>query len=397
VHVTRDSEKHAQYFRWDTLDRTNGDEKALIDQLSDTFDRAIKRRLRGDKSAIAFLSGGLDSRRIVATLRENGVDVLTVNFAPPATQDRAFGAMAAAALGTKHQELDVPASAAKDAYRQKHLKQWLEALSVSSSLPERSQFIWSGDGGSVAVGHVYLDENAVACFESGDTEAGIRAFLRYNRISGAANRAMSRPLREQLRDWHLDSMREEIAALDGKCDGRTLHLFLMLNDQRRHMANHFENIDLHRFEFHLPFFDGDFLAVILRAPVWPFLRHSLYHKWLQTTNPTAVSVPWQTYPNHEACPLPIDDLLQYQWGNDYYGRGEDRKLARQLGRNALGHYFTRRFPGHLIDRFQYALAIVSCLSGSSTYSHVVRVGETFVRYWQRSHPDPNVTTSTRSF
>ena len=43
--------------------------------------------------------------------------------------------------------------------------------------------------------------------------------------------------------------------------GSRLHLFLMFNDQRRHLADFYENIDLGRLEFQLPFFDGDFPGV----------------------------------------------------------------------------------------------------------------------------------------
>ena len=136
----------------------------------------------------------------------------------------------------------------------------------------------------------------------------------------------------------------------------------------------------------MPFFDSEFLAVILRAPVRPFLRHSLYHRWLERISPAAMSVPWQAYPNHEPCPIQVDEALQYQWGGDYFGRREERKLARRLAVKSLGRCLSPRFPSKLIDRFAFLIAIASCLLGSSRYSHVVRVGETFARYWQLTHP-----------
>ena len=384
VHVRRESEEHLEYFRWDKLAHTDGDDNRLINQLTDAFDRAVKKRLRGDKTTLAFLSGGLDSRTIVATLRKYGVDVFTVNFAPPETQDRIFGALVAASLGTKHHQLDVPYSAAKDIYRQEFLQQWVDSIGSLTRGPERPHCIWSGDGGSVALGHVYLDDQTVDQFEKGEAAAGIRAFLRYNRITGASNNAMVHAFRNQSREWHIESVREEIASMDGRSDGRALHLFLMLNDQRRHMAKHFENIDMRRFEFFMPFFDSDFLEVILRAPIRPFLRHALYHKWLMAMSPTAASVPWQTYPHHEPCPVRFKERLRYQFV-DYHDRLEDSKLARKLGRQALSGFWNRNFPNHLIDRFRYAVAIVSCLLGWNSYGHIVRVGETFVSHWQRTH------------
>ena len=291
--------------------------------------------------------------------------------------------MAAAALGTRHHQLEVTSTAAKDAYRQAQLQQWVQSLPDENIAVDRPQCIWSGDGGSVALGHVYLDQHAVDAFERGDAEGGIRAFVRYNRINGASNGAMTRRFREQSRDWHLAGIRQEITNFDGRIDGRLLHLFLMLNDQRRHMAKHFENIDVHRFEFHLPFFDSDFLSVVLRSPVQRFLRHSLYHKWLARVAPVALTVPWQTYPNHEKWPIAIDPSLRYQWDGNL-DKNEDRALTRQLGRSAMRALLTGHFPSHLIDRLGFAAAIASCLAGASTYNHVASVGETFARCWQRS-------------
>lgn len=384
LHVSAQTEVHERYFRWDLLEDDDAyDETALIDRLVDAFAAAVRRRLRGDKVALAFLSGGLDSRAIVATLRKNDVRAFTVNFAPPETQDRVFASLTARVLGANHHQLEVPLSAASDVYRQTELQRWVDGIPASEPKPERPHCIWSGDGGSVAMGHVYLDEDTVNTFDKGDLEAGIHGFLRYNRLPGAANGAMTREFRQRSSNWHVDGVRDEIEALARKADGRALRLFLMFNDQRRHMAKHFENIDLHRFEFQLPFFDSNFLEVILRAPVKPFLRHALYYKWLAALCPAAVTVPWQAYPNHIACPIAFDDKLRYQWG-DYFGKAEDRRLARRQGRDALRELFSAHFPSHLINRAGYAPAIAACLLGFGKYSHVVKVGSTFTKYWRQS-------------
>jgi asparagine synthase (glutamine-hydrolysing) len=391
VHVTPRAEQHERYFRWDAPGPDPGgaprSETELVPQLAHLFEDGIRRRLRGDRVTLSFLSGGLDSRAIVATLRRNDVDVLTVNFAPPETKDRHFARLAADALGVSYHQLEVPLSAAGDVYRLTQLREWVASLPPGAPRPERPGCVWSGDGGSVGMGHVYLDDATVALFERGDLEAGIRSFLLYNRLPCASNSAMTPSLRARSRTWHIEGVREEIAALQRKHDGRALFLFLMLNDQRRHLAKHFENIDRNRIEFHLPFFDSDFLEAIVRAPIQPFLRHVLYHQWLVALSPAAATVPWQTYPNHEPCPVPSDDQLRYQWG-DYFGKAEDRRLARKQGREALRRLLAGPFPSAHIRRTSYASAIALGLLGSNTRGHVVRVGDTFVRYWQQCQGAP---------
>lgn len=389
VRVAGTSEDHIRYFRWDRLPRTDGDESRLIGALAGSFDRAVERRLRTDRTSLSFLSGGLDSRAIVAALRSRSVKVLSVNFAPAGTQDRVFAGLASAALNTMHHQLDAPRSTAQDAYRQEFLDKWIASIDSPTPKPERPHCIWSGDGGSVGLGHIYLDQRAIDQFDKGNSEDGIRAFVRYNRIDGASNNAMSRSLRELSSDWHLGGIRDEIARLDGRRDGRALHLFLMLNDQRRHMAEHYENIDRFRFEFLMPFYDSDFLEVIVRAPARPFLRHSLYHKWLMRIYPEATSVPWQTYPNHEPCPVPCAQQLRYQFA-DYYAPSEARKIVQKLALGALPGLLTRRFPRHLVDRLAYGSAIITCLLGLDSYAHIVRVGDTFLSHWRRARgPGPH--------
>jgi hypothetical protein len=340
--------------------------------------------LRGDRTTISFLSGGLDSRAIVAMLRNEGRRVCAVNFAPPESQDRLFAADAARALGADYHQIDVPLSAAGDFYRSEQLKEWIRSPAMVAAAPERPQCVWSGDGGSVGMGNVYMDDEAVGALERGDLAGGVRAFLRFNRLPGAANSALAREFRERSRNWHVEGVTEEIAALERKLDGRSLHLFLLLNDQRRHMARHFEAIDVNRLELLMPFFDGDFLEAIVRSPATPFMRHVLYHRWLESLSPAAVSVPWQTYPGHEPCPLPFDEGLRYQWG-DYFGKTEDRRLSRNQARAALGRFFDPCFPRQLVARIHLASAIVLGLLGSGDLGHVVRVGDTFVRIWQQSH------------
>ena len=47
---------------------------------------------------------------------------------------------------------------------------------------------------------------------------------------------------------------------------RGYHLYLMNNDQRRHLHHHFENIDRYRAEFMMPFYDAEFVKLMLSVP-----------------------------------------------------------------------------------------------------------------------------------
>ncbi len=97
------------YWRWDEIEISKGSESDLLSELYSRFETAVARRNGSDTATSAYLSGGLDSRCIVAALREQGVEVHTYNFARPKTQDLVFGGEFAREAGAIHQEIPKPA------------------------------------------------------------------------------------------------------------------------------------------------------------------------------------------------------------------------------------------------------------------------------------------------
>jgi len=72
---------------WDEIKTESDSEPIRLATCLRSFQSAIKRRNGNDEATAAYLSGGLDSRCIVAALCHNLVRVRTVNFARPGTQD----------------------------------------------------------------------------------------------------------------------------------------------------------------------------------------------------------------------------------------------------------------------------------------------------------------------
>ena len=118
----------------------------------------------------------------------------------------------------------------------------------------RPQLAWSGDGGSVGVGHVYITKEIVNLLRAGNLAAAVQKYLNRERAH-VLLRLFKADLAGQLVGFPFEGVRQELQALHAPDPGRNFHLFLMLNDQRRHLAKHFEHLDLHRVEFHLPYFE----------------------------------------------------------------------------------------------------------------------------------------------
>ena len=180
---------------------------------------------------------------------------------------------------------------------------------------------------------------------------------------------------------------EELRALHAIDPGRSFYLFLMLNDQRRHMAEHFEHIDLHRIEFQLPFYDSEFLELMVSSPVDLCLEHGFYNQWLQDLPPSMVQVPWQAYPGHEPCPLPMPKGLRYQWGPQPYfmnfQEAQKQRLLEDTGRLLT----TKDFPDALLNKSYLRLATWAYRFSLRETSHVLQTARTVYRYAHRCNRD----------
>lgn len=383
--IVQFSEGHVEsveYWRWDRLAAPRLVGPDLAKEAHRRFMRAVERRTGTTRSEVSFLSGGLDSRTIVAALRGIGVDVHSINFAPRATQDEVFAAQAAAALGTTHHYLAKHVDHIFDreeTYNQSAIAGWFEGHARDEAGQARRRCVWSGDGGSVAVGHVYLNPKVTQLAQSGDTDAAINEFCRYNMLR-ISTKLFHADVAEFVASVPKNGIRDELARMDCSDRGRAFHLFLMMNDQRRHLFDFYENIDLGRLEFQLPFFDSSFLELILASPVDGFLGHRFYMQWLACFQSNATSVPWQTYKGHEPCPLPMPDGLGYQWDR-YYDRATRRRMRLQLADQVDRMFVNNGFPDRIINRLHLRMATLLTRFGIRDYSYLIQNATVYGRYW----------------
>lgn len=371
--VAGGSVKRALYARWDgPIDRATPYQQT-VDRSYAEFIKAISRRHRNSKLAAAFLSGGLDSRVIVGGLHANGSNVYTVNYAPDGSQDQVFAELVAKKLGIHYTQITTDAKNVSQGYRKDEVGKWLAKTFASAT--ERAPMVWSGDGGSVALGYVYMTTAIVAAMDKGDTDLAIKLFT-----SGIAPGVFKRSARDEIKALPIQGIKEELALLNSDEGGRRFHLFLMLNDQRRHLARHFEDIDVERIEFQLPFFDADFLDSVLRLPNEPLMYHRFYMDWLARFPNGLDNIPWQAYPDHVPCTLPSPPGLKYQW-DIYY----DKTMYRQMRTNSakLGFGLLRGpgLPTHLVSRTSLAAAALMTGLGLRDYGYMITTASVFQRYW----------------
>ena len=302
------------YYNWASQNLTPDTKADAVGIIHDRFVEAVSLRGGADKRVYSFLSGGMDSRSIAVTLIEQGRHIEAFNFSPDGTQDQRFAQLFADQCHTQCRLHIVPsgifpnfsflALAAKNALEQRE-----------STHIDRPQCIWSGDGGSVGLGHVYMDEPMLDLAEQGDLDGTINYFFDFNRL-GLPTRFLSAVAKDQLPSTIFENVRSEINRYPHADMGRRIYLFLLFNDHRRHLFKHFETIDQHGLELLTPFYDTAFLQAVVATPARWGVLHRLYAEFFDYLPGFARQKPWQTYPGHVPCPIPAPSNLRGQWSDD---------------------------------------------------------------------------------
>lgn len=381
LRVEGESSSRRQYWRWDDIKSSDRPMSELVQEAHARFVDAVALRSGEDSTTVAFLSGGLDSRAIVTALRDRGLQVHSFNFSVTGLQDQVFGAAFAQRIGTIHRERPVQAAQGLS-FSKTMAEAWNASPERVTRPAERPGLVWSGDGGSVTLGHVYLNRAMVEAARAGDARAAMQRST-HGWGSEIPRRLLKSGLLATLSENNpRQGLQEEFDALNCDDAGRRLHLVLMHNDQRRHLSAHFEGIDLSRLEYQLPFFDSLFVESVLRVPLDFCLEHRLYMHWLRYFPDVVFSVPWQAYPGHEPCPLPMPSSVPLQWGEGV------SRMRRTLERSELLRQSAQmlrvsNFPTPLIRREYLRLATLLYRLRLRDAGYIIRAARRYYEYWSK--------------
>lgn len=378
---SREGIQRATYFEWDRIPVSSHSEGELAAEAASVFIDAVRVRSGQDTRAVSFLSGGMDSRSVVTVLRSLGVEVHTFNFPIPGTKDEAYGDAFARAAGCVHTSVPQdPGTVAWD-YADIVARESARSNMLKARPPSRRGLVWTGEGGSVCAGLVHMYQPAVDAMRRHEKQEAAALLLRTEQMAVPA-RFVNAAWRERLTPVPLQGLTWELEQY--RCDdpARNFYLLLLMNDQRRKLADHFENIDVHRVEFQLPFFDAFFLAFLMSVPLESCLFHRFYDRWFRLLSPVITTVPWQTYPGHVPCEVPEHQALSYQWDPGFLRTLEPNKRRHVL---ALWNDLLWRapFPGDILSRPMLVAAYVAQLARLGNYDYVAKFAATMAR-WRRT-------------
>ena len=354
------------------------EEKIQIAQAAETvhalFSRAVDRRLGSDTTSVAFLSGGLDSRCLVAELVARGVKLHTFNFATDGTKDQILGDAFAGIVQSIHTRIPRPPDPVRWSMTMADV--WGASTKRATLPPERPGLIWSGDGGSVGLGFVGVYASVIALLRAGKRDEAVTRYFAEHEIA-VPIRVFRRDMSAAVRDLVHQGTREAFDEVRCEAEpGRELYFFRMVHDQRRHLTLHFEDVDLHRLEFHLPFYDYELIEAVAAVPADFGVGHRLYNEALKFFPSTIQQVAWQTYPGHEPCPIPLPASAIDQWGDrqkDIVRRQRRRSIVGETARVLM----SGTFPTPLLDRRYLLAASVAHWLGVGDYAYAVDYANAF--------------------
>jgi hypothetical protein len=362
------------YVRWGDIPATRLTREEFQKEAFRLFQEAVAIRSAGDPSPVSFLTGGLDSRAVVGALVSLGKKPFTLNFEYPDLLDGEIAPRLARELGTRHRSWPV-----SEWRKVSYLTNSVPALLryAPPNLPARPRAVFSGDGGSVGLGFVYMDEHIVDLMRAGRLDELARYYLEKKRLP----RRILRPeVYDALRPLPEQGLREELARAGGREPAKDFHLFLMGNDQRRHVHYMFEDLDLNRVEFLLPFYDGKWLELIGSAPVDWFLLHRFYNDWIRHFPEPVYTIPWQSYPGHVPCPLPQPHSMT-QWD---LPRLKSFEVSEEAFQGASKSLFGSGFPSPVFRRIPLLAGLLLHGLRLRNLSHFWATYDTFSRYYGES-------------
>jgi hypothetical protein len=380
--VSAGTSRRSRYWRWDRTRTSQQPVRELQVDAYGIFEDAVRLRLGNERTTVAFLSGGLDTRCNVALLRKLGATVHSFDYSMANSQDAVFSSLFAQAVGSVHASClaEEPTGPRRELYSFAMARHSAALMGRLRGVPppERPSLPWSGDGGSFTVGFVQLSQKLFDLARAEGTEAAIDEQVRTT--GSLAGCRLMKPSAARLSAARPRSaLREELAWIDSDDPAKNFYILHLVTASSRFLHRHLESLDLHKLEMRTPFWDAKLVEHMLTVPMDHGIGHKFYHNWLRLFPPSTTTVPWQTYPGHEPCPLPIPADVPAQWDLATTGAVKTR-LRKRILLDGVGMVLSKHWPGQILKKLKFTLYVLAHFLRHGDYGYIVRTARLYVEH-----------------
>lgn len=285
------------YFRFLHGDYFELPENKLLEMLDRTlvnaFSRLIQSTSKLGKRLIVPLSGGLDSRIIVAMLKRLGVnDVICVSYGKKGSRESEISRRVAESLGYEWLFVEYTAKKWRECYNSKeadlfriwagnlssfpHMQDFpaVKELKVQGKIPEDSVFVPGHSGDMLAGSHIplYCLDNS----ENFDSEAYLAASLKKHYD------LWKWPHEHELEDIFKQRISKATSGLeikDNETFANAIEYFDFNERQAKFIINSVRVYEFFKYEWRIPFWDTELIKFFLKVPIKYRINQDLYKKY----------------------------------------------------------------------------------------------------------------------
>ena len=289
--------KSCCYFRFLHGDYRELPEPRLLEMLDQTlvnaFSRLVESTSKQGKRLIVPLSGGLDSRIIVAMLKRLGVnDVICMSYGRKGSRESDISKNVAEALGYDWLFVEYTAKKWRECYNSKeaelfriwagnlsslpHMQDFLavKELKVQGKIPENSVFIPGHSGDMLAGSHIpsYCLDNSVE-FNS-DTYLAASLKKHYNLWGGPYGQELEKIFKQRI-----SKSTSGLETKDNETFANAIEYFDFNERQSKFIINSVRVYEFFRCGWRIPFWDTELINFFLKVPLKYRINRDLYKKY----------------------------------------------------------------------------------------------------------------------
>lgn len=296
-----------RYHDWRDEALAERDRQAELQECAEAFRMAVASRMPVSGVQHALLSGGLDSRMIVARLREERRPVVVANCSPAGTLDEQCCSDFAREAGVPVRRVAWTPDLLQGTAGKTTTVMLKRALSCLPPGP-----VFSGDGGGETFGFMLISPALLAIVKQHGLALALEHLSAKERIS---RNVVTPDFADELDALARDGLLAEFATMRGIHPHKALQLFFLLNDLRCHLHDYFDSLDEAAHELLLPYYDRRVLQSVLRIapPFDDYIRHRFYYDLLPLVSSLNLLAAWQSYPESIPCPKPPRAGGMTQW------------------------------------------------------------------------------------
>ncbi len=282
------------------------DNHVSLEDVTDELIAAVKRRSGARAKLGLSLSGGLDSRGILAGLGPDAAGISTYTLGLPGCADQRLAAAMSKVAGTKHEFIELDQHYLKDYENLAQQMVWLsdglyhphestEMLALAYFKRAEFDVLLRGHGGEMAkaaLAYPVMVRPEVESFSKGN---GILDFIfNSTNLVGrdiAAEKLFTRDFYARTKEGARHSLQASCGHLVNDLSPPDVCLFYYIREHVRRQAVASLEIFRSQIEVRMPYVDEDFLGLLLKLPLDQRRRGEVHYQLIRKCMPALVKIP----------------------------------------------------------------------------------------------------------